>query len=526
MQLNPVIKLDYPDPDVIRVGNIYYMVSTTMHFMPGCEILRSRDLLHWEHASYVYDTLDSTPGQRLTGEQNIYGKGMWAASLRYHKGKFYICFVANDTKKTYLFTSEAIAGPWKKSEIEGFYHDCSLLFDDDDRIYLAYGNRKISIVELKTDLSGPLDGGLNRVVVDEQNNSILGYEGSHFYKINGKYYLFFIHSMPERWRRVEACFMADSLEGEFIGGDVLNDDCGYCDQGVAQGGIVDTPDGKWYAILFQDRGASGRMPVLLPVNWEEERPVFGVKGKVPTDFETPVGENVAVGTEAAKVKSKCHPLVENDDFTVPKKLRENKELYGCFGLKSCWQFNHEPDLQYVFHDKDKGSFKIQTGKLCKTLFEARNVLTMRMCAPKCAGEITVDGADLKDGDYAGISAFMGPFGMAALTKRGGELYLVMKSREPEDYELKPTSERFLNGTEWEAVKCASDIVRFRVAADFTEQKDEAEFFYDVGAGFRKIGITHKMCFKLDHFTGCRFGLFVYSTKQIGGAAEFRNFAKN
>lgn len=90
-EINPITRLDYPDPDVIRVDNTYYMVSTTMHFMPGCEILRSYDLVNWEHASYVYDVLDSTPGQKIEGEENIYGQGMWAASLRYHKGIFYVC---------------------------------------------------------------------------------------------------------------------------------------------------------------------------------------------------------------------------------------------------------------------------------------------------------------------------------------------------------------------------------------------------------------------------------------------------
>ena len=102
---NPITNLDYPDPDVIRVGDTYYMVSTTMHFMPGCEILRSYDLINWEHMTYVYDRLDSTDEQSLRENKNCYGKGMWAASLRYHKGKFYICFAANDTQKTYLYTA-------------------------------------------------------------------------------------------------------------------------------------------------------------------------------------------------------------------------------------------------------------------------------------------------------------------------------------------------------------------------------------------------------------------------------------
>ena len=109
MNVNPITRLDYPDLDVIRVEDTYYMVSTTMHFMPGCEILQSFDLVHWEHVTYVYETLDHTDAQQLKSGQNIYGQGMWAASLRYHEGRFCICFVANDTRKTYLYTSGKIS---------------------------------------------------------------------------------------------------------------------------------------------------------------------------------------------------------------------------------------------------------------------------------------------------------------------------------------------------------------------------------------------------------------------------------
>lgn len=287
---NPILNLDYPDPDVIRVGDIYYMVSTTMHFMPGGEILRSYDLLHWEHVTFIYNELEKTEQQMLVNGKNAYGKGMWAASIRYHKGLFYVCFVANDTGKTYLFTAKDIEGEWKRKEIEGFYHDCSLLFDDDNKIYIAYGNKDIYITQLKEDLSGPMPGGFHRMVVSDEGNPRLGYEGTHFYKINGKYYLFFIHSKREEWRRVEACFTAETLDGEFVGKDIFDDDMGYCNQGIAQGGIVDTLDGKWYGIMFQDRGAVGRIPVITPVTWENDFPVFGEGGHLPEELVFPKGK--------------------------------------------------------------------------------------------------------------------------------------------------------------------------------------------------------------------------------------------
>lgn len=513
--LNPLTRLDYPDPDVIRVEDTYYMVSTTMHFMPGCEILRSHDLVNWEHATYVYDTLDSTPAQTLTGEEHIYGKGMWAATLRYHKGRFYIVFVANDTHKTYLFTSDSIYGPWEKRNIEGFYHDCSLLFDDDDRVYLVYGNKNVYLTELKEDLTGPKEGGLHRLVVSDADNPSLGYEGAHLYKINGKYYVFFIHSLKDRWMRTEACFVADSLDGEFVGGDVFIDDRGYCGQGVAQGGIVDTPDGKWYAVLFQDSGAVGRIPVLVPITWENDYPVFGVNGRLPEEFET---VNLKPGYE-------YEPLTTSDNFRGAPDMEESelKRLYGCFGLKSAWQFNHEPDLSLIDWKKDQGEFWVTTDKLAKNVTQAKNILTQRMAYPGCAGEVVLDISKLNEGDYAGICAFQGGYGFVGVTKRDGKAYAVMMTKEADNgfAHGKPAEPGF--GQEWEAVPVEGDKIRLKIEVDFTNMKDEAKFYFADSFWWKKIGNTHKLAFRLDHFTGCRFGLFVYSTKQTGGSAGFANF---
>lgn len=521
-EVNPITRLDYPDPDVIRVGDIYYMVSTTMHFMPGGEILRSYDLVHWEHAAFVYDRLDSTPAQRLEGTENIYGKGMWAASLRYHEGTFYICFVANDTGKTYLYTSESIDGTWEKHQIEGFYHDCSLLFDGDD-VYIAYGNKDIYITQLNAELTAPLAGGLHRLAVSDAGHPGLGYEGTHFYKINGKYYLFFIHSLRDRWMRTEACFVSDSIDGEFSGGDVLVDDRGYCGQGVAQGGIVDTPDGRWYAVLFQDHGAVGRIPVLVPVTWEAGYPVFGTDRRIPQQFEIP----------CPKQEHTYVPLVQSDDFRDMQGLSEEKKRrrYGCYGLKSVWQFNHEPDLRLVEQDPERGVLWIGTGKICRSLLQAPNILTQRMLFPGCAAEVTVDAGTLKVGDYAGLCALQGCYGMAAVTRRDDGFYIVMRGRASGNDSMQAKPEEPLEGTEWEAVRLGQGCTaRLRIEADFAQMKDEARFFYynsdsdnsDSGT-WQQIGTVQKLYFKLDHFAGCRFGLFAYATAGTGGRAGFSGF---
>lgn len=516
---NPIMRLDYPDPDVIRVEDTYYMVTTTMHFMPGCEILRSYDLVNWEHVTYVYDTLDHTPEQRLLGKENCYGKGMWAASLRYHKGTFYILFVANDTQKTYLYTADVISGPWKKSIMEGFYHDGSLLFEE-DRVYVVYGNTDIHLLELKSDLSGPLEGGLNRIIVTDHGNPMLGYEGSHFYKIDGRYYLFLIHSLPDQWRRVEACFMSDSLEGEFLGCDILNDDLGYCNQGVAQGGIVDSIEGEWYGILFQDRGAVGRIPVLVPMVFEDKVPVFGKNGVVPKN----------IVTTSTRPSYRYRPLVQSDDFKGNNDLgsskEKNREEYGCFGLKSVWQFNHEPELSLIKHDKTAGNVRIWTKEIKKNVVQARNMLTQRMIFPACSAEIEINAEGLKEGDYAGLCGLQSCYGMVALTKRKNQIYVVMQQKEIADSSLQALPLDDEEGTEVEAIPIKNDKMRLKMQVDFWNGKDEATFFYWEENEWKKIGKTHNLYFKIDHFTGCRFGLFIYSTLESGGYAEFSDFIFN
>lgn len=510
MNTNPILKSDYPDPDVIRVGDTYYMISTTMHFMPGGVILRSYDLINWEIAAYVFDSLDDTPAQCLEGDQCIYGKGMWAASLRYHKGTFYVCFVANDTRKTYLYQAEDICGPWRKQYIEGFYHDCSLLFDEDDRVYITYGNTDIYLNELKEDLTGPKPDGLHRLIVTEQDKAKvrLGYEGSHLYKINGKYYLFLIHwPAEEPGRRTEACFVADSLEGEFTGKDIFDDDLGFHNCGAAQGGIVDTPEGNWYAMLFQDHGAVGRIPVLVPMHWEEDFPVLGVEGKAPLNLTV----------KSTRPEHTYKPLEGSDDFTyTPNQV-------GKIRLKSFWQWNHTQQRELWSVTEQPGVLRIRTGKLSINVGQAVNTLTQRTVYPKCEAAVTIDASNIKNGDYAGICAFQGCYGLIAITREENRYYLVMLARVAENEEFYALPGDSEPGTEFARIPIDNNKITLKVSVDFTDGVDEANFYYQDDNEWRKLGITHKLYFKMDHFTGCRFGLFLYATKEAGGAADFSRF---
>ena len=517
---NPIFRIDQPDPDVICVDDTFYMICTSMHFFPGAEILRSYDLVNWEHASYVFDRLDSTPAQCLEGDEYIYGKGMWAASLRFHEGIFYVVFVCNDTHKTYLYRASSIDGPWEKNYIEGFYHDCSLLFDE-GRAYLVYGNTDIYLTELKEDLTGPKEGGLHRLIVSDKGNPNLGYEGSHLYRINGRYYLFLIHSRRDMWKRTESCFSSDSLEGEFTGGDVFEDDLGFGNSGIAQGGIVEGPDGVWNAILFQDRGAIGRIPVLVPVKWTEDEngnpvPVFGKDGKAEKEFMT----------GSFRPDHACDFLYGRDDFRYdPEKMHaEDKLHYGSFGFKSFWQFNHEPDMKLVSADREKGRLTVKTDRVVRNIFHAKNILTQKMIFPECEAEVTVCGTDLNDGDFAGLAAFQGDYALVGIRREDGKYYAVMSSFTNTSGDIWKLGEE--PATVEEKIEISEPVLKVSVFAHFgasPSEPDYAECYAYINDEKMKMGSGHKLRFRLDHFTGCRFGLFVMSEKTPGGSASFSDF---
>lgn len=494
---NPLTKADFPDQDVIRVGDTYYMVSTTMYFMPGAVILRSYDLVNWEIITHVYDVLEDTPRERLDGENHAYGNGMWAPVLRYHDGVFHVVFVANDVGKTFHYTATDIMGPWKKSYIEGFYHDTSLLFDDDGKIYLMHGNRNVVVTELEPDMSKPKEGGLNKVVIQDKPGDFLGYEGTHLYKINGKYYAFFIHSQADRWFRTEACFMADNIEGPWTGGDVIEFNPEYNtagSPGVAQGGIVDTPDGKWFGVIFGDLGSVGRIPNLVPMHFGEDG--FPV-------FDTPTKE---ISNTSTRPDHKYAPIFVSDGFDYQSD--ENDLIH----LNPAWEFNHIPQNDYWTVKNSK--LVLTTEKIAATVEYARNTLTQRTAWPECEAIVTVDGTNLNDGDCAGLAIMQYYYGLVGVAKENGKYYAVMRNRQPE---FEGESQR---------IEIADPVLKLKAKACFGAGREYGEFFALIDGEWRQFGGKNKITFDLRHFTGARFGLFAYSTEVIGGSAAFDDFIYN
>lgn len=507
-KLNPILKCDYPDPDVIRVDNTYYMVSTTMYFMPGGVILKSYNLVDWEIEGYIFEKIEDNEEERLEGGKSCYGRGMWAASLRYHEGKFYSVFVSQGREDTHLYVAEKPQGPWEHSLIKGYYHDCSLLWDE-DQPFIVYGNTEIHLTELTPDLSGPKPDGIDKVIIrDDSENVILGYEGSHFYKINGKYYVTLIHWPKSTKLRTEAVFMSDSIDGEYKGRDVLSQEFELKGQGIAQGGLIQEPGGNWFSIMFRDSGAVGRIPILVPVTWQGEFPVWGDNGKLPN----------TIITQDLQPDYKYEPLYTSDSWARP-----------ITQLKKQWQWNHIPNLNFAEtlsscdSNQILGGLQITTDCVVTNLLYAHNTLTQRMMYPACQAEVTLDAGGLQDGDTAGFAALQHMYGFIGIRRENQNYKLIQVRNQSKEGAHRIGDVNEVDEVITDEILLESPIVRLRIEADFTEMRDTFTYCYESDSGWLKLGESHRGFFSLSHFTGARFALFIYSTKRPGGKAIYRDF---
>ena len=486
---NPIIYADVPDMAMIRVGDSYYMSSTTMHMNPGVPIMKSKDLVNWQLVNYAYEVLDTLETLTLTNGKNTYGKGSWASSLRFHNGTYYVSTFAQTTGKTYIFTTKNIEkGPWKVSSFKPSYHDHTLFFDDDNRIYMVWGGGKLSIAELNADFSG-IKPGTERVLIENAtapvgSDVILPAEGSQLFKVNGKYYLFNI-AWPKNGMRTVIVHRADNITGPYEGRVALQD------KGVAQGGLIDTPDGNWFAYLFRDYGSVGRIPYLVPVKWEDNWPVLGIDGKVPDQLKLPASKGLIPG------------IVASDEFT-----RKKEEP----ALPLVWQWNHNPDHKNWSVNKRKGYLRLTTGRTDNDITQARNMLTQRTIGPECVGFTAIEVAQMKDGDFAGLALLQQKYGWVGVKNSNGTKAIVMVSGQSG------------NRNEVESIPLNQEKVYLKAECDFHNRRDEATFFYSLdNKTWKKIGVPLKMAYTLPHFMGYRFGLFNYATKTPGGYVDFDYF---
>ncbi|MCK0472262.1 glycoside hydrolase 43 family protein [Halalkalibacter sp. APA_J-10(15)] len=491
---NPIYWADIPDVDVIRVDSVYYMVSTSMHTVPGCPIMKSENLADWEIVGYVFDTLEDNDAHCLLDEKGIYGQGSWAASLRHHNGTFYVCFSSNDMNQFYIYQTKDIEkGEWERSTIEGIYHDPALLLDE-ERVYVIYGCGDIRMTELTEDVKAVKEGGVNELLLETEKEGIgLRCEGCHAYKLNGYYYLLFIEwPTGGNQRRRQIAYRSKELLGEYERKVILDDDMGYFNKGIAQGAIFDTPTNEWFAMLFQDHDAVGRIPYILPVSWEDDWPMIGIDGKAPEEFE--------IDLQTTTMKK---PLVISDEF-----FYEDNEL----ALN--WQWNHNPDHDKWSVKKRPGYLRLETCQLVSSVLQARNTLTQRTEGPKCSASIKLELAHMEAGDHAGMVALQSHFGTVGVKALGRNDYRVVMTMNEDGH----------NEREIENIPYEQEVIDLKVDFNFIDSQDLATFYYSYnGQEWNQIGEPLRMKYTLDHFMGYRIGIFNYPTKRTGGYVDVDYF---
>ena len=547
---NPLFYDEFSDPDILRVGDDYYLAGTTMHSVPGLVILHSRDLVNWENISYCFPRFDfADDAFSLRNHQEIYGQGVWAPAIRYANGQFYV-FTNINGKGLQCYTSKDIHGPWQHHNMQGRIYDLSVLFDDDGKIYAIHGYGEVKCTELKADMSGPIEE-TERTIIPEGN--AVG-EGHHMYKINGMYYLISTDYKPNGrtlcsrsksiWGPYETITItADETFGYHaasltqvpkgvkyrIGEDgtkfalgALDKDATACTN-IHQGGIVEDQNGQWWALLMMDFHSIGRTVTLAPITWKDGWPMLGLEGNLGRAPRTWLKPGIVESGERKEVReyqqhSPHAPYKRSDDFNYPLTSRHSplstkKSLTShhspLTSLNPIWQWNHNPD---------DSKWSIKNGRLrlqsmpAEQLMWARNTLTQRVIGPTSITTVELYVKGMKDGDVAGLGNINVPCSWIGVVKEGKDLTLRCYEQLTNDTIRVPAPIGLPDGK-----------ILLRCIGDY--DNDQAQYAYSTdGTTFHTLGRMMPLSYQLITFQGSRHALFAFNIKgKQGGYAEFDNF---
>ncbi|MDD4992895.1 MAG: family 43 glycosylhydrolase [Paludibacter sp.] len=474
---NPVIFGDFPDPDVIRVGDVYYMSTTDMHTFPGATILKSYDLVNWEYCANPLDKIESTACYNLDG-CNVYGHGQWASSMKYKNGKFYLHFNTLENG-SYLLTATNPEGPWTMKKLASSFYDAGLLFDDNGKTYIVYGINNLHIAELDSAFNVVQDKAITFGTIPSTiDNSAT--EGSHLYKINGYYY---IYSTTGGYYATQVAYRSTSIWGPYDEKEVLNNDR------VHQGALIQTQTGEWWTMLFADKGAYGRLPYLLPVTWTDNWPMVGVNGVAVTSYTKP---------NVGKIYPKT-TLTTNDNFCDYKIAKQ-------------WGWNHNPDNSKWSLVKRPSFLRLCTVNVTDSLQRAKNTLTQRIFGyPSSAynsyGTTKMHIANMLNGDVAGLSVFQDPYAWIGVKMIGGQKRITTLNK----------------GVETAGPVVTDSIIYLRALANYSTSKAMFSYSFD-NSTYTTLGTAFDMKYALTVFMGNRFCLFNYATAVLGGYVDFDWFS--
>jgi len=502
---NPLFYDEFSDPDLIRVGEDFYLTGTTMHTQPGLPVLHSRDLVNWDFLGYAFDRLDLGPEFRLEAGRESYGQGIWAPCFREHGGTFHI-FTNINKHTTQHFTATNPAGPWTRTPMRRSLHDLSVLFDDDGHAYAIWGYQDIHFARLTDDLTD-IVSETEKIII--KKGAGMG-EGLHWYKIDGKYFIF--SAWYEQRMRMPAA-RADRIDGPYEVNQAVSADedfglvAGYRMWNTAepfkpsppnpaatgrlsmhQGGIVDTPRGEWWGFSMMDANSVGRLTCLSPITWQDGWPYFGLSGnlgRTPRTWVKPATDHPSAPSA---------PYVRSDDFSGPR-------------LAAIWQWNHVPDDAQWSLTERPGYLRLHALP-ADDFWRARNTLTQRSIGPESIPTAELDASGLQPGDTAGLALLNRPYAWLGVRRDGDGWTLVQFDQLTGKAVTQPL---------------ASPHVWLRADCDY--RREVAVFSYSSdGKAFAPIGAEFPLIFQLKTFQGVRYALFNFNTGgKAGGSADFAAF---
>ena len=402
---NPVLNADFSDPDVIRVGDRFYMVASDFHFM-GMQVLESDDMVNWHYLSQIYNRIDE-PGW---DDNRHYGGGSWAPAIRYHNGRFYVYFCTPD-EGLYMTSATSASGPWEPLHLVkrvGKWEDPCPLWDDDGQAYLGrsqHGAGPIIVHKMSADGRQLLDDGITVYTGPVA-------EGTKWLKRNGYYFLI----IPEGgvgtgWQTV---LRATNIYGPYETRIVMKQGKSPIN-GPHQGAWVDTPTGEDWFFHFTDVGAYGRLLCLEPMKWVNDWPVIG-QAKKGAEWGEPVTQYKK--PNVGKTYPICTP-VESDEFDG-------------MVLGPQWQWQANYNEKWAYFAGDKGFVRLYSHPVSsdyKSLWDVPNLLLQKTPAPNFSAttKITFSPIEKYKGEKTGL-VVMG-LDYAALTVENTESGLKLSQVE-------------------------------------------------------------------------------------------------
>lgn len=441
---NPVLHADYSDPDAIRVGQDYFMIASSFCNSPAIPILHSKDMVNWKVINYV---LERIPEDRY--DEPAHGCGVWAPSIRFHDGIYYVCFPMPD-EGIYMSTAKDPWGEWSKPvnirPKAGWIDPCPF-WDDDGRAYLVAGVAKsrigyksvLHMVEMRPD--GMELIGEEVKIFDGNTNDQVTIEGPKLYKRNGWYYIFApAGGVKTGWQTV---LRSRNIFGPYEYKVVMRQGDTPVN-GPHQGAWVDTVTGEDWFLHFQDIYAAGRITHLQPIHWEDGWPVIGV-AREGYDYGEPVMVYKKPDTGGARAEI-CEPDA-SDDFRGER-----------LGLQ--WQWNANFDEAWYKCTGDGLVLNAVAAETGRPLGDVKNLLLQKWPAPEFMCLTKLDIAGMQDGDiagiismgmnYAGLGIKKCPSGYEIITIEGSQRFDNQKALTEESRSIftKLTNDDINNGRIW------------------------------------------------------------------------------